>query len=210
MSRVQSNPQAKPTPKWVFPIAFLFCLGLLYVILIYPAMRVLRAQGWTETPCVIQDSEVSHHSDGTYSVDISYTYRFSGRALTSDHYYLTESSSSGFDAKQAIVDRYPAGSRTVCFVNPANPSEAVIERGFTADLLWGLVPLMFMFFIAMGFLSSVRRARQPNARTEARSRRNSMIVLFGTFALVGMILSYPLLISPLILVWEARTWIKTP
>jgi hypothetical protein len=207
---MQSDQQAKPTPKWVFPIAFLFCLGLLYVILIYPAMRMLRAREWTETPCVIQDSEVSHHSDGTYSVDISYTYRVGGQTLTSDRYSLTESSSSGFDAKQAIVDRYPAGSRTVCFVNPADPSDAVIERGFTAGLLWGLVPLMFMFFIVMGFISSVRRTRQPNARTEARSRRTSMIMLFGTFALAGMILSYPLLVSPLMHVWEAGTWIKTP
>ncbi len=46
---------------------------------------------------------------------------------------------SGLVDKAAIVARLPAGTKTVCFVNPDDPLDAVIERGPTRELLFGLV-----------------------------------------------------------------------
>jgi hypothetical protein len=41
------------------------------------------------------------------------------------------------------VARYPAGSRTVAFVNPSNPAEAVLARSFSLSYLVGLFGLLF-------------------------------------------------------------------
>jgi hypothetical protein len=53
-------------------------------------------------------------------------------------------SSSGTRGKQAIVDRYPPGAQVSCWVDPADPSSAVLSRGFSATYLIGLVPLLFL------------------------------------------------------------------
>ncbi len=58
--------------------------------------------------------------------------------------------SSGYRGKAAIVARLRPGTRTECWVNPANPGDAVIERGLTSDLWLGLIPLLFMIIGGAG------------------------------------------------------------
>lgn len=117
---------------------FLVGVGLLYGLAIRPALQVLASHRWVETPCVIESSEVRSHSGDstTYSVALRYHYYFDGRAYSSErHHFSTTSSSSGRKGKQAVVDRLPPGTETVCYVNPEAPHEAVIDRGFQWELL---------------------------------------------------------------------------
>ena len=53
-------------------------------------------------------------------------------------------STSGYGGKAAIVARLRPGTLTDCWINPADPSDAVIERGPTADLWFGFIPLVFI------------------------------------------------------------------
>jgi hypothetical protein len=46
----------------------------------------------------------------------------------------------------------------VCYVDPSDPTQAVLERGFTADLLFGLIPLVFVA-IGGGGLMYMRREK---------------------------------------------------
>ncbi len=136
----------------VVPIAlglvFVLVGGSLFIALgVVPAVRLLRAASWVEVPCTIVASTVRSHSsdDGTtYSIDILYEYTYRGTTLRSNRYDFASFSSSGYRSKRDIVDRYPAGAGATCYVNPHDPTWAVLNRAFRPSYLVGLFPLLFL------------------------------------------------------------------
>ncbi|MEN8126423.1 MAG: DUF3592 domain-containing protein [Planctomycetota bacterium] len=141
--------------------------GFSYWLLIRPLIKTQQAKSWAEAPCTIISAEVGSHSDSdgtTYSIDITYEYEFSGRAYRSDRYDFIGGSSSGRSGKQAVVDRYKEADNPVCFVNPENPSEAVLQRDFTAKNLIGLFPLIFVvagIAVIIGVIKHKKRKNMP-------------------------------------------------
>ena len=108
-----------------------------YFLLWRPVSRLLASRSWTEMACTVLSSQVAtvSGSDGdTYKVDIHYTWRDGGRIYESDRYDFMIGSSSGTKGKQAVVDRYPTGARVPCWIDPADPSSAVLSRAPLADL----------------------------------------------------------------------------
>ncbi|MEO0454101.1 MAG: DUF3592 domain-containing protein, partial [Verrucomicrobiota bacterium] len=108
-------------------IGALFAIvGLLIVVLVVipKALEILDSKNWVETPCQVISSQVrTHHNDDstTYSVDIHYRYGWEGKQYDSNRYSYISGSSSGYQSKKKIIKQYPAGSETVCFVNPSRP-----------------------------------------------------------------------------------------
>jgi hypothetical protein len=142
-----------------FLLFFLIGAVLFYFLTIRPAMQALAARDWQKTPCVIESSQVKTHSssDGsTYSVEVVYRYFCNGREYTSDRYHFATGSTSGRKGKVAIVSRYPPGTETYCYVNPAAPNEAVIERGLTPDLAFGAIGLVFALVGGLGMIFAGR------------------------------------------------------
>ncbi len=137
-----------------------------YFFLLRPAVRVMAARNWTQTRCRIVRSAVGVHfgdKGTTYSVDIEYSYRVGRRMFTSTNYDFMGGSSSGRSWKETVVDRYPAGKPALCYVNPANPADAVLNRGLPDSFPVGLVPLAFMAAGATGLVISrkQRKAGSP-------------------------------------------------
>jgi len=115
-------------------------------------------------PCTVLSSEVKAHHDpdvinDTYSVSILYGYEFNGHQFQADNYNVEgfqNASSIGHDGKQAVVDRFPPGTRTVCYVNPAAPAEAVLNRGLPFIVLVGLLPLGFALIGGSGLVFTLK------------------------------------------------------
>jgi hypothetical protein len=125
------------------------------------ALKVLSAGSWNQVPARVISSDVrSHRGDDstTYSVNILYAYSIDGREYRSNRYGFMNASSSGYRGKKEIVRRYPAGTRFTAYVNPSDPTEAVIERGFTKDMFLLLVPAAFMGVGGIGIYYSARHA----------------------------------------------------
>jgi hypothetical protein len=134
--------------------------GLLYALLIRPVYEVLQAKHWVQVPCVVISSEVQRHSGNhgdTYSVNIFYSYELIGHEYKANRYDFMGGSSSGYGSKRQIVDQHPPGSRSICFVNPNDPTEAVLERGFIPTMWLGLLPLLFVLVGVAGLTSTLRR-----------------------------------------------------
>jgi len=151
----------------VLGVVFTLVGGGLFIALgVLPALRLADARGWQATPCTIVSSSVRSHAsdDGTtYSIDIMYEYETGGRTWRSNRYDFVGGSSSGYDGKQAVVDRYPAGSTSTCWVDPDDPSQAVLDRDPSVRYLVGLVPLIFLI-PGLGVLwMGVRMRRAANA-----------------------------------------------
>lgn len=134
-----------------------------FFLFIRPTLSILTAQSWVATPCVIESSSVEIHDsdDGnTYSIDVTYRYTYDGRTYRGDHYAFSDVATSGRKGKQRIVDAMPPGSAATCYVNPDAPGEAVIERGWTNDLWFGLFPLLFLGVGLAVMFAGVRQWRR--------------------------------------------------
>ena len=144
--------------RWLalFFTAFLLMGGLTtYFLFVRPLVNIQRARSWQSVPCRVISSRVQSHSGSkggtTYSVDILYAYAVDGKDYRSNRYDFMGGSSSGYGGKDAIVKRYRPGTKATCFVDPHDPTQAVLQRNFTPGMLVGLIPLV-LFFIGGGGL----------------------------------------------------------
>ena len=156
-------PTSSPRPRKILLILFgIFLLGGLAFtqgMILHPYFQSRAARDWKETPCRIVSSEVKSHRDSdatTYSVEISYVYKVAGREFHSNRYQFLRFYSSGRPAKAATVARFPRGKATVCFVNPRNPTDAVLDRGFASIGWFALLPLAFVGVGASGIVGVLR------------------------------------------------------
>jgi hypothetical protein len=140
-------------PNKTIPICFfgLFTAigaALFYILVVRVYLDVQLARNWTTTPCVVLSSRVISHTGNkggtTYSVDVLYEYAVNGRQRRSNHYDFMGGSSSGYSSKIAIAREFPPGTHAVCYVNPRDPDDAVLDRGYTSDIFYGLLPLVFL------------------------------------------------------------------
>lgn len=143
-------------------------LGLLglYLILVRPAQQIINARNWREVPCEVISSTVeTHHSDdgSTYSVNIFYRYEIDGQEHKSNRYDFLGGSSSGYGGKADIVQRYPPGTRTNCFVDPADPDSAVLSREASSTMWFGLIPGVFALVGAGGIWAVLRQPKDKSA-----------------------------------------------
>jgi hypothetical protein len=176
----QSISQRASPAKAQWGASIFFLLFLLmgsvmsYGFFVQPMLKILEARHWPSVPCRVLSSQVQAHrgnKGSTYSVDIFYRYEFNGREFKGNRYHFMGGSSSGYRGKQVIVNHYPPGANTLCYVNPEEPTEAVLERGFTADMWFGLIPLVFVAVGAGGLIFNYRKRGQstPGGGAMARS-----------------------------------------
>ncbi len=172
---LRKSRKGKGKSKYVAPVLFvIFTLvggGLLYPLGIKPIARTIAAESWVATPCQVLRAEVrSHDSDDgtTYSVYILYQYEFQGQRYKSDRYEFLGGSSSGYEGKARVVEQYRTAAGPICYVNPDDPFDAVLQRGFRAKLLLALLPLVFLLLGVGGLVGALRasptggdRAAQP-------------------------------------------------
>jgi hypothetical protein len=148
------------------PFGLIFMLAggaVLWFLTIRPVLRVVDAYTWPEVPCTVVESHVAESSDSdgtTYKAVVTFTYTYQGQEHTSSRRDFVDFFSSGYDGKAAVVAQYPAGSRTVAYVDPSNPSEAVLARSFSARYLVGLFGLLFFLPGLFVLVSGIRGRRK--------------------------------------------------
>jgi hypothetical protein len=149
-----------------FSIFLVVGTGITSAMLIRPLWQIAQARKWSAVPCTIVSSEIRSHSssDGTtYSVDILYRYNIRGVEYRANRYVFGAVSSSGYNGKREIVSQYPRGRPTICYVNPADPTDAVLIRDATAGLWFGLIPLVFVLAGVAGIRFAIRQSRQSRS-----------------------------------------------
>lgn len=163
-----------------FWLAFLVIGSIVsFFIIVLPLIKTIQARDWKAAPCTVISSRVQHHSsdDGTtYSVDILYSYEIDGREYKANRYTLLGGSSSGHKGKQKVVNQHPPGAKRICYVNPRDPTDAVLNRGLSPVMLFGLLPLVFVAIGIAGIRGTLRKAwsgELPQSLVES-SRRGGM------------------------------------
>lgn len=123
-----------------------------------PLMRERAAQSWEQVPCTIVTSEVAsskRKGRTRYRPEISFRYEYAGASHVSNEFALSDWKASGSDSAHAVVARYTPGSSAQCFVDPAEPSTAVIVREI--ESIW--LPLgLSVVFLGLGAFLLLRVA----------------------------------------------------
>lgn len=143
--------------------------GLSVFLLVIPVAGLVMATTWVETPAVVVASTLRSWStdDGTtYRADILYEYETGGRTWRSNRRSFFPIGSGDDSGQRVVVDRYPKGSTTHCFVHPDDPSRSVLDRRPRPVYLIGLFPLAFLlagWALAAGML---RKGKTSAGRPE--------------------------------------------
>lgn len=151
---------------WPGVIVFgsIFAVGILYFVFLFllPSAEMLSSLFWREVPCTVVSSRVMPRPSGDDNLpalapDVLFEYAWDGQRYRSNRFDVMEMPSSDREEVQAIVDQYPAGQDTSCYLDPDRPGEAVLTRTFYPGvLLHALFALPFILFPVWGIRKYLR------------------------------------------------------
>src|SRR5205814_7866250 len=137
-------------------------------LLVVPLVDVARVKTWRPTPCRIVASTIrQEHIIGgevhftAYRADVLYAYTVGDVEYRSNALRPGERGSPWYYSKRAITEKFPAGATTSCYVNPTNPSEAVLVRSAAPAVLYGLYPLALGAMGVAGVVTQIRHRHNP-------------------------------------------------
>jgi Protein of unknown function (DUF3592) len=163
----------------VFVVAFLGMfvaagIAIGYFLSFKPLYLAYQAREWTPADCEVISSRVVANDD-TARADIRYRYQIDDRPYTSDRYNFMPGFTND-STVAATVARYAPGTRFQCYVDPRDPTQAVINRDTTYWYYLGLlfcaafagIPLLIGTFVVRRL--SGARAAQNMADTPPGTR----------------------------------------
>ena len=119
----------------------------------------METRSWMEVPCTIIDNSTEESGDRTnseYRLYLRYLYTTDGTTHTGTRWRRKSyqghraaeisMKSAHWDQVEALRDKYPSGTHTVCYVNPTDASDAVLEHETRA----ALYAIWFPMLIALG------------------------------------------------------------
>lgn len=204
-------------------------MGLLFTVVFgRMILAEVATRQWAETPCRVLSCEIviEPQRDDPFRIEARYTYDFAGRTYESDRYALQEKWSDRYEALALQRRRVTSPEPPVCWVNPAEPAEAVLHRESLASSLFLLIPLLFVAIgaaIAWAGVASLRRRRSRSLAADAPpaaaprpgpaggggGRKTALGV--GLFlAVAGAAAGLPLALGPLRSMIASRHWVETP
>jgi len=106
----------------------LFFLGILLICFaIWLRQMGRRSSQWPFIRGIIVASELRHTNDDT-SVHIAYEYSISGKTYTSNLVSYSGLANASVE-RDALISRYPVGTKVSVYYDPSNPSRAVLQPG---------------------------------------------------------------------------------
>ncbi|HVT07501.1 MAG TPA: DUF3592 domain-containing protein [Polyangia bacterium] len=147
------SSQRSNAPFLLLFVAFFLVMGAVgtYFAGVQPVSRALRARRWTAARCTIVSSALRVHRGDretaeTYDVAVRYEWTVEGRHFQGDRYDLVDGYSSSNRAYwQSIADGLRPGRDVGCWVDPANPADAVLVRAIAPGAIaTSAIPLAFV------------------------------------------------------------------
>jgi hypothetical protein len=151
---------AHGTPQQYFTAAVVFFAMALppigfFFMKVTPELKVLSE--WQEVSCTIISSEFVDsrrgRRHGFYEPVIVFEYEWGGETYQSKRHRLESKPMKGRPVGK-FIEKYPAGSTSTCYINPANPSEAVLSPITPVNIILSsfAIPLVLVagFFLIGG------------------------------------------------------------
>ncbi len=161
--------------KIIATLAFLFFLVassfLAMHFFLNPLMRFLQVKNWSPTHCTI----VEFGTDQKDRLACMFRYVADGKTFSSDDYGPARNDIDNKDSIKRLSEKFPVGSTATCYVNPADPAEAVLFRDLPASSWMSLMPLVFVI-VAVGWTVWANVLRRDRTMTDDRLRRSMQMM----------------------------------
>lgn len=149
MSVPANNSRGSRVVPGCFGLVFLLAGTFFFALISRDLLRTALSYHWTSVPAEVVASGVDEDAtEKPYIAVVRFRYLWQGRWRESER--LRPGGTRRFEAlhkAQELVRQYPVGTRTAAHVNPAEPTEAVLER----NSLWlGLALVLPLVFIGFG------------------------------------------------------------
>lgn len=150
-------------------VALVLSLPGLWFITVYTLIPVWRWSGsdaWVKTPCTVVRAEIlpmKRKKRGGFFLDLEYRYVAGGTEQFGTAYDFAADGPRGKSESQVVR---PEGAST-CFVDPHDPTSAVLNRDWSPTYLNGLYGCIWLALPA-GLLLIVRRRTKPDSKSEHR------------------------------------------
>src|SRR5579883_1076976 len=122
----------------------------------YSYLPTQQAEHYIQGSCTILSKKMVTNTDqdgsDTYSPSFTYKVWFDDHAYPGTEYEAASYESSHQNEVQAILDKYTVGERYPCWYNPANPTEAVLQRTGPDTSFWWLVGITVTLVLLGGAL----------------------------------------------------------
>lgn len=136
------------------PIGYIFItFGTLFSLAFsIPFIRSFRTRYWRERTGRIYSSSIAKSYNVTdkeysYKPVIRYQYTYEGKDYRSKKLGVLSQNLGGFHFSQKMVDKYKLGEAVPVYVNPTQPSEAVLIKGPEYIALPSIIiPQIFVLF----------------------------------------------------------------
>lgn len=141
---------------------FLALAGLLFAGVLWRSYsRAMETRTWVTTPCriissVILTEKPSLNSTLVHRLGIRYEYEHQGQKYIGTKVKRVEGPTPHKDKIEALAAEFPTGRSAECYVNPLQPSEAILNHASKAALYAIWFPLLF---VVGGGMISLRALR---------------------------------------------------
>ena len=124
----------------------LLLIGVSWILVTYlwnSYLRAARMDGWVEVPCriesiAIDDTQLNQRGLPKSILKIAYRYQWQGHDYLGERYKRLPTEASDPRKLKGRLEQYPAGTETVCHLDPDAPGLAVLKKDSKAALytLW--------------------------------------------------------------------------
>lgn len=152
----ENTPVEKQKTKKTFLFAGLLLAGSLFAyIMLGNLWQEMSPYFWKKTPCTIRKAEIAKTAPQSqlYAFHVSYDYKVDGKSFRSE--YWRPQAVEPYDSYSALSDqtgKYAIQPNHFCFVNPENPSQAVLQRENPLRILLLVIPLLMIIPGLFGLL----------------------------------------------------------
>lgn len=129
---------------------FLVAFGGVFLYFLMPEIIANFASvHWMQTSCTILSSGADrdrtvrsdpHAQETVYRVNVRYSYRVGGREFESTPYRFVDPFTDNQAAVEGAAARYSVGAVVSCYVDPADSTQAVLDRRLSPFMLIALLP----------------------------------------------------------------------
>ena len=130
--------------------AAMLAILIVYLWFVFATRRWLQTTGTVITSRVVSRTTNEHganNSDLTNTPLVEYEYQVNDQKFRSDRIRIGGGKSEV--ELEYVLGRYPLGAKVVVYYNPADPQQAVLERGVPAHALGLRQPFRFFFRLAV-------------------------------------------------------------
>ena len=167
------TPQKQKRKKALLYSGLLFAGSLFAFTILGNLWQELSPYFWKKTPCTIRKAEIAKTEPLSqyYGFHVLYDYEFGGKKFHSN--YWRPQQVEPYDSYSALSDqtgKYAIQPNHFCYVNPQNPSQAVLQRENPLRILLLVFPLLMIIPGLFGLLKLYKPDAIPVALRTGKLR----------------------------------------